>query len=65
MKILSKLRKHEVVQKTLSILTITIGGWIIFDKAREWLLTMAVYDKYWYLFAIGLLWLGLIIFDVE
>jgi len=62
---IKKIKKNEIIQKTLSILTISIGGWIIFDKVRNWLTSFGWYDKYWYLLAIGLLWLGLVFFDIE
>jgi len=64
-KILRKLKKNDVLMKILSILTISVGGWIIYDKARTWLMSFSWYEQYWWLLAIGLLYLGLVFMDLD
>lgn len=55
----------EVGQKVLSIGTISVGSWIIFDKIRYMLRQTELYDQYGVLVAIFLLYIGLVILDIE
>lgn len=55
----------EVMIKVGSIMTISVGSWIIFDKVRTWMESMAIYKEYSLLLAILLLFLGLVILDFD
>ena len=55
----------EVGTKVLSIATISVGSWFFYDKFREWIGSMNGFDQYWWLIAGGLLYLGLVIFDLD
>ena len=59
------LLKNEVVKKMVFIVTITLGGWIIFDSVRGWLVEQSWYGSYGWLFALGLLWFGMVFLDLE
>ncbi len=55
----------EVLKRVLSIATISVGGWFFYDKIRTWLSTVPQFEKYWWLIALGLLYIGLVIIDLE
>ena len=55
----------EVIRKILSLMTISVGGWIIFDKVRKWLQSIDAYGQYSIIIAIILLYIGMVIIDLE
>jgi len=55
----------EVLKKVLSIATISVGGWFFYDKIRDWISTISGFDQWWWIFALGLLYIGLVIMDLE
>lgn len=55
----------EVSKKVLSIATISVGSWFLYDNFRTWISTMPGFDQWWWLIALGLLYLGLVILDLD
>ena len=59
------MEKYDLLVKVMSILTISVGSWMIYDKARTWLMNLSWYEQYWWALALGLLYVGLVIFDLD